>query len=63
MATLLVSESLAKVNDKRGSTEEGGLHDKLLKLQDETKTKTKNIWNKDEKHHQKHTRSITFFSD
>ena len=47
LATFLVSESMARVNDKRGNTEEGSLHHNLLALQTEISKKTKNIWNKD----------------
>ncbi len=32
IASLLVSESLAKVNERRGNTSEEGLHDSLLKI-------------------------------
>ena len=44
LASVLVSKSLAKVNERRMHTQEGGLHDRLLGLQEEVSKKNKGVW-------------------
>lgn len=56
LAEILVTKSLAKVNERRGNTEEGGLHDKLLKIQDEVAKKGKGVWNTEPNFVEKNTR-------
>ena len=45
LASLLVTRSLAKVNERRANTPEGGLHEQLLALQEEVSKKGKGVWN------------------
>ena len=47
IATLLVSQSLAKVNERRGNTQEGGYHESLLTLQESVSKLGKGVWHTD----------------
>ena len=63
LATLLVEQSLAKANEKRPQTTPGGLHEKLLEIQEVEAKKTKGVWSTDSKYLAKHVREVTFFGE
>ena len=63
LATLLVEQSLAKVNEKRASMAPGGLHEKLLAIQEVEEKKAKGVWSTDSKFLAKHLREVTFYSE
>ena len=63
LATLLVEQSLAKVNEKRAQTAQGGLHEKLLEIQEVEAKKTKGVWSTDSKYLAKHLREVTYFGE
>ena len=56
LASLLVSLSLAKVNERRANTAEGGLHEQLLAIQEEVSKKGKGVWNTGANQSENHTR-------
>ena len=60
---MVVKAGLAKVVEKKGNIPATKLYEEILALQQEAKGKRTGIWATDEKHIQKHTRNITFFSD
>ena len=47
LATLLVSQSFAKVNERRANTQEGGYHESLLALQESVSKSGKGVWSTD----------------
>lgn len=63
LASLLVSLSLAKVNERRANTAEGGLHEQLLAIQEEVSTKGKGVWNTNADLSANHTRQVTYFGE
>ena len=63
LAEILVTKSLAKVNERRGNTQEGGLHDKLLKIQDEVSKKGKGVWNTEPSFVERNTRQVTYYGE
>ena len=63
LATLLVSMSLAKVNERRANTVEGGFHEKLLTLQEEVSKKGKGVWTTSSDLKAKNTRQVTYFGE
>lgn len=63
VATLLVKLSLAKVNEKRANTPEGGLHEQLLAVQEEVSKKGKGVWNTADGIKDKNTRQVTYFGE
>ena len=63
IATMLVSKSLAKVNERRGNTEEGGLHEQLLAIQEEVSKKGKGVWTQDANALTKNTRQVVYFGE
>lgn len=63
IATLLVTKSLAKVNERRANTPEGGLHDRLLAVQEEVSKKGKGVWNTDSAFLAKNTRQVVYFGE
>jgi staphylococcal nuclease domain-containing protein 1 len=60
---LLVKAGLAKVLEKKGNMQVSTHYDELLAAQQEAKNKKTGVWSTDEKHIQKHTRNVTYFSD
>lgn len=60
IASLLVANSLAKVNERRAFTEEGGLHDQLLTIQEEVSKKGKGVWTTDANMLSKNTRQVVY---
>ena len=63
LATMLVSQSLARVNERRANTAEGGLHERLLALQEEEKKKSKGVWNTDPTFQAKNNRQVVYFGE
>ena len=63
LATLLVEQSLAKVNEKRDKMKEGGLHEKLLEIQAEEAKKTKGVHSTVSAYLAKHLREVTYFGE
>ena len=41
----------------------GGLHEKLLEIQENEQKKNKGVWSNDSKVLEKHTRNLTFFGE
>ena len=63
LATLLVGMSLAKVNERRANTVEGGFHEQLRTLQEEVSKKGKGVWNTSADFKEKNTRQVTYFGE
>ena len=63
LASHLVKLSLAKVNERRANTPEGGLHEQLLAIQEEVSKKGKGVWTTDNTVRERFTRQVTYFGE
>jgi hypothetical protein len=63
MNLLLVKSGLAKVVEKKGNMPASVHYDELMAAQVEAKQKKIGVFATDEKHIEKHTRNVTYFSD
>ena len=63
LATLLVSQSFAKVNERRANTQEGGYHESHLALQESVSKLGKGVWSTDSNILAKHTRKVIYFGE
>ena len=59
----IVKSALAKVVEKKGALPASKHYDELVLAQQDGKNKKTGVWSTDEKYIQKHTRSVTYFSD
>ena len=58
-----MESSLAKVNEKRVQMVAGGLHEKLLEIQEKEQKKQKGVWSTDGKLLDKHRRELIFYGE
>jgi staphylococcal nuclease domain-containing protein 1 len=63
VASILVSQGLAKPTEKRSNMEQGGPHEALIKLSEEPKAKKVGVWATEPKHIEKHTRQVVYFGE